>query len=108
MKRWFFFIQLAVVCALSLSCAGADELVYRSPSGVTFHISAAGLSSIQLGDREIATGGWTALNGESWFKDAGTGAVKVSHETQTLTVIDDHHARVRHSGGDVVCTFDYQ
>jgi hypothetical protein len=100
-------VCLTVFLASALRCRAADELVYRSPAGVSFRVTAAGLSSIKLGDREIASGGWSAFNAESWFKDGGSGLVKSAKGEQSIAIVDDHHARVRKSGGDLVCTFDY-
>jgi len=103
-------IVLAAVILLSFTppSRAADELIYKSPSGIGFHVTSGGLSSIALGDRELATGGWSAFNAESWFKDGGSQIVKSDPKGPTsIEIVDDHHARVRQTGGDLICTFDY-
>lgn len=101
------WIVPAVVAGLSIVCR-AGEFVYHSPAGTTFHVTEAGLSAIELGGRTIATGGWTAENGEQWFKDGGSQAVKSDPAgARSIEIVDDHHARVHQTGGDLVCTFDY-
>jgi len=104
-------------CALSMmfwlalgtaADAAEQSLEYRSPQGVTFEVTVDGLSSIRVGDRELAAGGWSMFNAEGWFKDGGFGKVETGPVAEkSIEVLDDRHARVRHVGGDVVCTTDY-
>ena len=104
-------------CALSMvfclvvgtAADGAEQsLDYRSPEGVTFQVTADGLSSIRVGDRELAGGEWTVFNAEGWFKDGGSGKVAARPiGEKSIEVRDERHARVRHVGGDVVSTADY-
>jgi len=109
-------VILAGAVLLVASAAPAEEatpangpaLSYRSPDGVVFRVTADGLASIRLDDRELATGSWSVFNAEAWFKDSGSGRV----DTKTLgeksiEVLTERHARVRHVRGDVVCTTDY-
>src|SRR4051812_1289085 len=87
---------------------GPDRLVYRSPRGVTFEVTAAGLSAIRHRGREVARGGWSVFNAEGWFKDAGSGQVDAAKPgAQSIRVLNDHRASVRHVRGDVTCTADY-
>jgi hypothetical protein len=54
----------------------ADRLVYKTPRGAEFTVTADGLSSIKVGGRELAKGGWSAWIAEGWFKDCGSRKVK--------------------------------
>jgi len=99
-----------VFCLVVGTAADAAEqsLDYRSPQGVAFTVTAEGLSSIRVGDRELAGGEWTAFNAEGWFKDGGSGRVEIGPPSEkSIEVVDGRHARVRHVQGDVVCTADY-
>lgn len=110
-------LLLAVVAVLSgglnLAVQGAPaavkaELVYRTPAGVVYHVTADGLSSITTGNRTLASGGWSCFNAEGWFKDSGSQEVKTDHiGDKALTVLGDRVARVRQVRGDVVCNADY-
>jgi len=85
-----------------------DRLQYEGPGGIAFRVTADGLSSIRVGDRELAGGNWTVFNAEPWFKDGGTGLVDTRQMSeQSIEVLADRHARVRHRRGDVLCTTDY-
>jgi hypothetical protein len=103
-----FWLTIALLTATgSIPCLAA-ELVYHSPAGVTFHVTDAGLSSIEFAGRQVASGGWSAANAENWFKDGGSQIVKSDPAgARSIEVLDDHRARVRQSNGDLVCTFDY-
>jgi hypothetical protein len=96
------------LASLAIPCRAADELVYRSPTNVEFRVTRAGLSYIGIGDRELASGGWSAFNAESWFKDGGSHLVKSEPKGESsIQILSDHHARVRQAGGDLVCIYDY-
>ena len=109
-------VILATAVFLLSHAAPAEEatpeegaaLSYRSPEGVVFRVTADGLASIRVDDRELAAGSWSVFNAEGWFKDSGSGRV----DTKTLgeksiEVLGERRARVRHVKGDVVCTADY-
>ena len=109
-------VMLAAAVLLLSYAAGAEEttpasdaaLSYRSPEGIVFRVTADGLASIRLDDRDLAAGSWSVFNAEGWFKDSGSGRV----DTKTLgeksiEVLGERRARVRHARGDVVCTADY-
>ena len=86
----------------------AQGFTYRSPEGIVFTVTADGLSSIRQGDVEIASGSWSPFNAEGWFKDSGSSLVKTDKWLgKSLSVIDDHHVRVRQEKGDIVCVADY-
>jgi hypothetical protein len=102
-----FASLLTILLALAVP-SHAAELIYLSPSGIRFHVTDAGLSSIELGSRQIASGGWSAFNAENWFKDGGSQTVKSDPPgARSIEIVNDHHARVHQAGGDLVCTFDY-
>jgi len=103
-----FMLAMTLLPSLTAKTWADDDLLYHSPSGITFRVTSAGLSSIRLGDRDIATGGWSAFNAESWFKDGGSQIVKSDPQGQrSIKVINDHHAQVHQAAGDLICTFDY-
>jgi hypothetical protein len=90
------------------STPSANSLVYRTDQGVTFRITAEGLSLIQVGERELARGGWTVFNAEPWFKDSGSGRVDSKPwREKSIAVLGPRQARVRHVKGDIVCLTDY-
>jgi hypothetical protein len=96
---WLVFVALR---------ANADDFIYRSPQGVAFTVSANGLSSIRLGNREIAGGEWKPFRGDDWFKEFKDGPkIKLGDGEKTLSIINDHTARVRRVMGALVCTTDY-
>lgn len=98
---------LLLLFALSVPAAGADELVYTTPAGVTFTVTARGLSAIAIGGRTLAAGGWSAGNAEGWF-NVGTGTVQTTKEgAKTFEKRGPARARVTHVRGDITCVFDY-
>jgi hypothetical protein len=100
---------LAGPTAAPAPAAGAAELVYRSPAGAEFRVTAKGLTSIRLDGRELASGEWSVFNAEGWFKDGGTGKVDTKKLLDsTIAVVDGKTARVVHKRGDVVCTTEYR
>lgn len=85
-----------------------DSFEYKSPTGVAFVVTAEGLSSIRVGDRELAKGSWRASNAEGWFKH-GSGKVAADKITaKSLEVLDAAHARVRHVQEDITAVYDYR
>ncbi len=78
------------------------------PQHLRFQVTAEGLTRIQVGERELAHGGWTVFNAEPWFKDSGSGRVDTQPwREKSLTVLGPQQARVRHVRGDVTCLTDY-
>jgi hypothetical protein len=87
---------------------GPEALTYRSPQGITFQVTAAGLSQINAGGHLLARGGWSVFNAEPWFSSAGTARVDAGEARErSFTVLGEKRARVRHVKKDVVCTTDY-
>lgn len=85
-----------------------DSVKYRTPQGVTYEITDQGLSTVRLGDRAVAQGGWSLFNAEPWFKNSGSGRVDTKPlREKSLTVHSSGRARVRHVGGDCLCVTDY-
>lgn len=105
----------AVVCSALGSGENAaftgetrGTFVYETLNGISFHVTAEGLSSIRIGQRELASGGWSVFNAENWFRDSGSGIVKTEPvANKSLEVLAANHVRVRHAAGDVVCVADY-
>lgn len=86
----------------------AGTFIYQTSRGISFHVAREGLSSIRIGQRELASGGWSVFNAENWFKDSGSGAVKTEPVVnKSLEVLAANRVRVRHVAGDVVCVADY-
>lgn len=82
--------------------------IYQTSQGIIFHVTTEGLSSIRIGQRELASGGWSVFNAENWFKDSGSGIVKTEPvSNKSLEVLAANRVRVRHAPGDVVCIVDY-
>jgi hypothetical protein len=75
MRMWLYAAAVAAVALAASAGEAGDSLVYRTPRGVEFEVTADGLSAIRVAGRPLAQGGWSAFNAEGWFK-AGTGAVK--------------------------------
>jgi hypothetical protein len=85
-----------------------ETFIYRMSQGITCRVTAGGLSSIRIGSRELASGGWSVFNAENWFKNSGSKIVTTKPVTnKSLEVLADNRARVRHVAGDVVCITDY-
>jgi len=103
------FAILVLLCSMPRLHAQqpATSLTFRTPDGVQCVITADGLSSIRVGNREVAKGGWHCGSAEWYFK-IGTGKVQTGKITEkTITVLNPTHARVRHVQQDIVTTYDY-
>jgi len=101
------FILLLLPLQLAPALAGGqDSLLVQAPGGIAFSVTADGLSSIRLGDREVAKGGWRAINAEWMF---GLGSRKVDDKLveKSIEVVAPNRARVRHVQKDMAATFDY-
>lgn len=90
-----------------------ETLIYRTPAGVEFRVSARGLESVRAANRDLATGHWAVFPAEPWFKEykdlKGTVAIpKEKDLRRQFTPIDPRRARVTHTGGDLTCIYDYQ
>jgi hypothetical protein len=102
-----FMLLMALIGGVAVECS-ATEFAYHSPQGTTFRVTEDGLSSIEIGGRHIATGGWSAFNAENWFKDGGSQQVKSDPPGErAVERLSENRARVRQVAGDLVCRFDY-
>lgn len=82
--------------------------VYETLHGISSHVTTEGLSSIRIGQREPASGGWSVFNAENWFRDSSSGIVKTEPvANKSLEVLAANRVRVRHAAGDLVCVADY-
>ncbi|HEX4000783.1 MAG TPA: hypothetical protein VHX65_19700 [Pirellulales bacterium] len=90
------------------AAVSATNFLYRSPQGLEFEVTAAGLSAIRVAGRTLASGGWSLFNAENWFKNSGSGAVKTEPvRTKSLERLGPRQARVVHVGDQVRTTTDY-
>jgi len=101
-------LAVMLMAAVSTAATRPGVLAYTSPSGVVFEVDESGLASVRCNGRELAGGGLRVFNGETFFRDSGTKAVRAgAPEEKSITVMSDRSARVRHAAGDIVATFDY-
>lgn len=97
----------AATAAETPAASAAAALKVAAPGGIEFTVTADGLAGIRVGDREVAKGGWRAVNADGRFK-AGTGKVRIEKIVEKSIQIDSpRQARVRHVYEDAVATFDY-
>ena len=106
----------------AMATAQPAALDYTAPEGVTFTVTAEGISRICLGERMVAQGGWYAWNaGPAWFGRGDKTLVAYSFyapeiyrkarteiSTKTLAVLAPNHARVTHRQPSVTTTYDYE
>jgi hypothetical protein len=96
---------------VGLACHGAaeDPFVYEFPAAtedavVRYEVTAAGLSSVTVGDRKIAGGGWYAGDA-SWLY--GQAVPEDEPTASSLEKLDANRVRVRHEGPALTSTFTY-
>ncbi len=111
----------ATLSAAALTEAERQVLKYAGPDGIVFTVTADGLSSIKLGERELAHGGWYAWNaGPTWFARGSKDVLAYGYYSaeaykkaaagitaKTIEVLGPDQARVRHVMPNAVATFDY-
>jgi hypothetical protein len=107
----------ALVLALALAGAGshgavadetnAESFVYASAQGVTYVVTADGLASIRIGDREVAGGGWRLANPGEQFRSVSNGVAVGAVAAKTWQRLSERHVRVSHVQGDAAATYDY-
>jgi hypothetical protein len=87
----------------------ATELTYQGPGGIVFRVTAAGLSEIRVGQRVLASGEWSVINMDPYFKQFKDGKHPEVGETieKSIEVLSPRQARVRQVKKDVLCTTDY-
>jgi hypothetical protein len=111
--RWFMFLlaSYAILSPLAAqSQPAAESLVYAAPGGAVFTVTARGLSSIRVGGREVAGGGWYCHMADRFFapSQSTAPAVGAPPQTQAIEVLGMAHARVRHTAGAITATYDYR
>jgi hypothetical protein len=110
-----FFVAL-VACWLAADgalAAAPDALRYTAPSGIECLVTDRGLSSVRIGDREVADGGWQLSGAGNWAAEPAVPSVTPPAlspgpvEERSVRVMDDQHARVRHVHANLTVTYDY-
>lgn len=107
MNKFHIGISIFTLLLLAQMAWAAEKFTYTSTDNITFTVTADGLSGIQIGDRQIAQGNWTAQNLE---EQLGVGKSKVVAGPlleKSLQVVDDAHARVVQRQKDLLTTYDY-
>lgn len=107
-------MRLAAACAFcaalpaaAASAAGTEPAVLSGPA-VSYTISDDGLSSVSVGGRRVAAGGWFLFNADTLFK-AGSGRVRIGPPSEkAVEGTGPGRARVRHAYGDASAVFDYE
>ena len=110
-----FIAALAVTWLAAAYAHGAapNSLRYTTPSGVTCLVTSRGLSSVQVGERQVAGGGWHLSEAGTWAAEPPVPSVTPPAlspgevQERSLTILNDHHARVRHVHPDLTVTYDY-
>ena len=93
--------------------AAPDSLRYTTPSGIECVVTVRGLSSVRVGDRRIADGGWNLQEAGSWATEPPVPSVTPPAlspgevRERSINLIDDRHARVRHLHADLTVTYNY-
>lgn len=113
MKRKLRRIFLAGCLACSLpgfitaaTCA-QEKLIHRTPQGVEFEVTEAGLCAIRSGERELARGSWSVFNGDSWFQKEPS-AIKADEITdRRFEQLDNGRVRVTHAHADLTAIAEY-
>jgi hypothetical protein len=74
-----------------------DRLEYRTPAGVTYIVTADGLSEVRLGDRVIAKGGWRfkSTGDAVWGFPSAPDAEAITNKS--LEIVSPTEARVTHT-----------
>jgi len=104
--RNMFAIVASLILCSSAAAESPDRMVYRTPQGVEFEVTADGLVAIRNGTDELAHGGWSVFNAERWFaKEPGPVADKLLEKS--FERLDNGRARVVHVMEDLTCVFEY-
>jgi hypothetical protein len=87
--------------------ASAEAFTYKTPQGATFKVTAEGLASITVGDKEVVKGSWHAGN-MTQLREPNAGPAPLVFTDKTLEVIEPRSCvRVRHVGPAATATFEY-
>jgi hypothetical protein len=109
----FMKTKTCLAALLSLLASGfaaadaAEAFTYKTLQGVSFTVTAKGLSSIAVGDKEVAKGFWHAAN-MTQLREPAAEPAEFVFKNETMEVIEPgQRVRVRHTGPAVTATFDY-
>jgi len=101
---------LTILIGLSSAAAGkptSDSFTYKTPHGVTFTVTPEGLTSITVGDREVAKGSWHAEN-MTRLREPSASPAPFVFTDKTMEVLESGAGvRVRHAGPAATATFVY-
>ena len=103
-----FLIAAGLIAAVfSAQCKAAESLVYDSPTGVSYEVTANGLSRISVDGKQVASGHLLFVTDDDRF-DQGPNAVSHKLIGKELTTVSDNKAIVRHEHQDAVITYTYE
>ncbi|MBM4034185.1 MAG: hypothetical protein FJ291_20735 [Planctomycetes bacterium] len=95
----------ALWLALAAATAAAQHEL-RTPQGVVYTITADGVSSIRLGQREVARGSWRADSGD-WILNTGSGKIDAKVIQKKFVRADEDMVRVDHEHRDMKVCYVY-
>ncbi len=98
----------ALACLAARPAAAADTFVYTGPSGVAFTVTTGGLSSVRVGGRPVAEGGWRMFDAGASCPSVASPVRITDPSAATLERVDASTARVRHEQGDVTVLTTYR
>lgn len=101
------FVLLALLALAAYGWCQVNSFTYATPDGITLGVTARGLSSVRVGGRQVASGGWELQHADGYFgSNSGTlGTGKFLK--QNMEVLDKNRVRVRHEQEHLVTTYDY-
>ena len=89
--------------------AAAESFVYKAKEGVTFVVTADGLASIKVGDREVAKGGCFLRHDLGQLFPSAASQVKVGPVGgKSMRQIAADEVEVRHVQGEATVTYRYK
>lgn len=105
--RWLAFALAALAGARGLAGEEAvEKLDLKTPQGVVYTVTAGGLSSIRIGEREVARGGWRADAGD-WILNTGSGKLDAKDIRRKLVRLFEGLVRVDHEHKDLEVSYLY-
>jgi hypothetical protein len=113
MKRAFhglFLMGCLAFCFLEMFADAAraqEKLIHRTPQGVEFEVTEAGLCAIRSGEHELARGSWSVFNGDYWFQKEKSPINAEEITERRFEMLDNNRARVTHKLTDLVSIADY-
>ena len=102
-------LAVAAPAAVPTSGSAQTNLLYTTPAGIVFDVTAEGLTRVGMEGRTLAAGNWSAFNAEHWFSKGRTnGPVRAKeYQEKKLEIVSPTLARVRHVRDDIICLFEY-